>query len=315
MQPQDLDTACAIAMLQEEAGTVSPVRSPRRGDWSSSSTAPKALMRPRVPQSLPAPPPQPDKAPMAAASSSSSGPPPTDAALKALKAYRRALGLCFKCNAKWSKDHRCAPGILHAVEAIWDSFSSDDSLASSDMDSPDTEHIFLAISKFATTGVFAPRTVCLLGHIQQLPIQVLVDSGSSSSFINESVVTQLKGIAAVPISTTVHVAGGGTLSSTSKLQQVPWTVDDCTFLSDFRVLPLGSFDVVLGMDWLEAHSPMVIDWHQKQLSVPYQGQFKLPQGIVLGSPSHLLLQIESAESVIQSASPLVVLAVIQGLLD
>ena len=33
---------------------------------------------------------------------------------------------------------------------------------------------------------------------------------------------------------------------------------DCSFQSDFRVLPLGTFDVVIGMDWLAAYSTMQI---------------------------------------------------------
>jgi hypothetical protein len=41
-----------------------------------------------------------------------------DVKLQALKTYRRALGLCFKCGAKWSKDHQCAPEVLHAVDAL-----------------------------------------------------------------------------------------------------------------------------------------------------------------------------------------------------
>jgi hypothetical protein len=167
MWPPDLDTACAIAMLQEEEGAISPTRSPHRGDWSS---APKALLPPRVPLLLLAPPPRPDKAPAASTSTSSPSSSSNDAALKAIKAYHRTLGLCFKCNAKWSRDHRCAPEILHAVEAIWDSFSSDDSLASSDNDSPDSEQVFLAISKSALSGVPASRTIRLLGNLQQIPV-------------------------------------------------------------------------------------------------------------------------------------------------
>jgi hypothetical protein len=39
-----------------------------------------------------------------------------DAKAAALCAYRRALGLCYKCSEKWSKDHRCSPTVqLHAV--------------------------------------------------------------------------------------------------------------------------------------------------------------------------------------------------------
>jgi hypothetical protein len=37
------------------------------------------------------------------------------------------------------------------------------------------------------------------------------------------------------------------------------------------VLTLASYDVVLGMDWLEVFSPMQIHWQEKWISIPFQG--------------------------------------------
>ena len=75
--------------------------------------------------SLPAPPPKPDKG-VAPAAPVAMQPAPADATLKAVKAYRRTMGLCYKCAGKWSKDHRCPPEVLMAVEAIWHDFDDDD---------------------------------------------------------------------------------------------------------------------------------------------------------------------------------------------
>ena len=52
----------------------------------------------------------------------------TDSKLVAIKSYRKALGLCYKCGAKWSKDHKCSLEVLLAVEAIWDSFGDSDAV-------------------------------------------------------------------------------------------------------------------------------------------------------------------------------------------
>lgn len=76
--------------------------------------------------------------------------PPTNSSMVALKSYRRALGLCFKCGAKWSKDHKCPPEVLLVVEAIWDSLvDSDDVAESSGGDHHESERSFMAISKAA----------------------------------------------------------------------------------------------------------------------------------------------------------------------
>jgi hypothetical protein len=48
-----------------------------------------------------------------------------------------------------------------------------------------------------------------------------------------------------------------------------------------KVLPLQCYDIILGMDWLEQHSPMVVDWKKKLLSFDYQGEKVVLQGIFL----------------------------------
>jgi hypothetical protein len=187
-RPQNFDTAMRLALLQEEVGTTSNQRAPRGGDWP-------AAYQPRLPAAatplpLPPPPPHNDQeavqaTPTVAAAVNA---PPTNQTLVAVKAYRRALGLCYKCNAKWSKDHVCALEILHAVEALWDSISSEDSLADSAEDFPTIEQCCLALLKFVVSGVPASRTICFQGLLQSIPVHILVDSGSSSSFVNATLV-------------------------------------------------------------------------------------------------------------------------------
>lgn len=97
--PKDLDTACTIALLQEEVGSVAP-RIHRSGDWSSSS---KAATIPRTTLPLPLPPSRPNKGNLQIQAASSS----SNTKLAPIKAYHRAMGLCFKCGAKWSKERTC----------------------------------------------------------------------------------------------------------------------------------------------------------------------------------------------------------------
>jgi len=94
------------------------LRAPRGSDWP-------VAFRPQLPaaatSALPLPPPPPcaDKAvaPVAAISTEATAQ-TNNQTMAAIMAYRRALGLCFKCNAKWTKDHVCAPEVLHAVDAL-----------------------------------------------------------------------------------------------------------------------------------------------------------------------------------------------------
>ncbi|CAD6217555.1 unnamed protein product [Miscanthus lutarioriparius] len=255
-----------------QAGAQSSFRSSTPVEWSSKPT-------PWTAQPLPPPPPRIDKPvakPAAAeptATSSAAG------ALAAVKAYHRALGLCYKCNAKWSKDHRCAPEVLHAVDALWESLDPDVVPATEHSDDHPPEQVFLAISKSAMSGVPAARTIRLLGSMSGIPVHILVDSGSSSSFISNTTAAKLHHPDSVSMSSCVQVAGGGVLQSSLLLRQVTWTVGSCSFRTDFRVLPLGNFDAILGMDWLEAYSPMQVHWALKWLAVPYADKTQVLQGL------------------------------------
>ena len=89
----------------------------------------------------------------------------------------------------------------------------------------------------------------------------------------------------------MQVAAGGLLLSSEILCNVPWTLDQCTFHSDFRVLPLTAFGAIVSMDWLAAFSPMHVHWQQKWFSIPYHGDSVLLPGLDEESPSQLLLQL------------------------
>jgi hypothetical protein len=41
-------------------------------------------------------------------------------------------------------------------------------------------------------------------------------------------------------------------------QTVNGCVGGTTFTTDFKFIPLGGYDMILGMDWLECHYPMSV---------------------------------------------------------
>lgn len=78
---------------------------------------------------------------------------------------------------------------------------------------------------------------------------------------------------------------------------ISWYVEQYSSQSDFRVLLLASFDLIVGMDWLQAYSPMQIHWKkQKWLAIPYAGSVAVLQGLSPDIPALLLLHIASTDS-------------------
>lgn len=140
-------------------------------------------------------------------------------------------GILYKCGEKWSKDHKCSPQILlHHVQELRDLLPDDDDqdLATSEP-TPTEPQAFLAISQSALTGSPAPRTVRFAGSIQGIPMNMLLDSGSSPSFISETLAAQLQNVSIQSDPCSVRIAGGGLLTSSATLLQVPWSIGQCTF--------------------------------------------------------------------------------------
>lgn len=67
----------------------------------------------------------------------------------------------------------------------------------------------------------------------------------------------------LPHLSSVHIARGGTLVSPCILHAVDRSIDDSTFQADLKILPLQHYNLIIGMDWLEQHSPMHVHWHHK----------------------------------------------------
>ena len=144
-----------------------------------------------------------------------------DAKLAAVKTYRRAMGLCYKCGTKWSKDHKCNPQVqLHVVQELWDLLQDGESLVDTTTPADTEPWVFLALSQCALTGSFAPRTVQFSGSVQGIPLHILLDSGSSTSFISESMEAQLSQVSVKQSLCQVRIAAGGTLTSAVTLLAV-----------------------------------------------------------------------------------------------
>jgi len=112
-RPCDVDTAIALALLQEEELNLAKHRSFGRTSTKGIERSP------------------PDRAGVSGTDKrvqKIEG----DDKLASLKQFRRKNGLCFKCGGKWSTTHTCPDHIpLHVLEELWDALdltTADDSV-------------------------------------------------------------------------------------------------------------------------------------------------------------------------------------------
>lgn len=94
----------------------------------------------------------------------------------------------------------------------------------------------------------ASQTLRLQGSIGGYSVNIMLDSGSSRSFINSSVASKLDGVQRLPSPVNVKVADGTNLVYSSGFPSVAWSTNGLSFHSALKILPLGLFDLILGMD-------------------------------------------------------------------
>ena len=134
----------------------------------------------------------------------------------------------------------------------------------------------MALSASAASSALAPHTMQFLGLLADRSVLILVDSRNSHSFISSAIADNLRPL---PAPSSVRVADGGLVACIAELPDMEWAVQGHSFHSTLRVLPLSPYDVILGMDWLSAFSPMKVNWQDKWMSIPYGSSTVVLQGL------------------------------------
>jgi hypothetical protein len=92
-----------------------------------------------------------------------------------------------------------------------------------------------------------------------LSMLILIDNGISHNFISSHFVN----LAQLPIIPTkarkVKLANGEWLVIDHQVSQLPWYCQGHTMSTDLIVLDMQPYDAILGIDWIQAHSPMQCD--------------------------------------------------------
>ncbi|KAL4380090.1 hypothetical protein GQ457_02G032600 [Hibiscus cannabinus] len=115
------------------------------------------------------------------------------------------------------------------------------------------------------------------GYIKGKVLNILVDSGSTHSFITPGWAKEgVELVQTHPLAITV--ANGEKLYSRARSNQLKWRMQGQEFEHDFRVIQMGGSDMVLGVDWMKKFSPLVMDFKEMTLSFEKEGQSIVLQG-------------------------------------
>ncbi|KAM0014322.1 putative nucleotidyltransferase, Ribonuclease H [Helianthus debilis subsp. tardiflorus] len=182
---------------------------------------------------------------------------------------KKALGLCYRCDEKYTWDHKCkaTPQLLFFDDDGPDPGGSGDSTVMTGNDALLADKLQLnevatqsAISYNALSGGCSSTTLRFTGSVHGKTVQVLLDGGSTHCFVQTRIAHFLNfTIEAIP-PFSVLVGSGERLPCSGLARQVELIIQDQPIVADFYVLPLQGWDMVLGVSWLATLGPVVTDY-------------------------------------------------------
>ncbi|KAJ7954398.1 Ty3/gypsy retrotransposon protein [Quillaja saponaria] len=122
------------------------------------------------------------------------------------------------------------------------------------------------------------QTMKVLGTIKKQKVNILIDSGSTHNFIDTQLAKRL-GLRVQQISEKeVMVANGSNLMISTLCRQLPWSLSGAKFFADFLVMPLGSYGMVLGIQWLSTLGDIRWNFQKLTMNFTWQQQNIMLQG-------------------------------------
>jgi hypothetical protein len=116
---------------------------------------------------------------------------------------------------------------------MWELFPDEEisTIASVDPDqlTDDSAHLCMCLSESAVRGVESPRSMRLMGNTQCHQIEILVDSGSSHTFMSVVIAEKLGGMSALSRTLLVQVADGKSVMCSSKIADAKWDIQGYGF--------------------------------------------------------------------------------------
>ncbi|KAF9662444.1 hypothetical protein SADUNF_Sadunf18G0053900 [Salix dunnii] len=178
---------------------------------------------------------------------------------------RRAKGLCFNCDEIYNRGHQCKR--LFWLDGVEESVQGE--LEDHDNCEDDTPEISLhAIIGEASGG----NTMRVHGTIKRKRILFLIDSGSTHSFLDSTLVAKLGLNCTHQEGLQVVIANGSKIKSPGQCKNVPISLGTQLIQFDFYILTLNGIDAVLGVNWLQTLGPILWDFKVNSMIFKQHGR-------------------------------------------
>eukprot|EP00253_Pinus_taeda_P035039 PITA_35039 len=203
---------------------------------------------------------------------------------------KRAKGLCYSCDRKYTKGHKCAEKKLFYIDCEDEEEKEQERSKEEDIpqeQSLDKEEMNRTISCNALAGITTPQTINIEGQIKKRKVIVLIDSRSTHNFIECKVAKELNYFLYPTSECQVMVANGGTINCSGKFHNIKLLMGEYVLTSRMLSIPMGGAHVVLGVQWLQSLGTIAFNFQELFMKFPMEGkEFEL-RGTV-GKPGKII---------------------------
>ncbi|PIN00381.1 hypothetical protein CDL12_27116 [Handroanthus impetiginosus] len=191
---------------------------------------------------------------------------------------RREKNLCYNCDDLHTPSHRCKQRQIFMMMSEEEEDAYGDEMVSSEVNGEEIMVEEGKVSINAILGNMRDGAIRVDGVVAGKAVQILIDSGSTHSFIDEKLAETLNFEKTYNSPLIVSMADGHKLVSRVTFPHLTWTIHDLSFTHPVKAIKLGGYDMVLGCDMLRKHGPVLLDLENIRCTIKYRGKKIQMQG-------------------------------------
>ncbi|KAJ9559068.1 hypothetical protein OSB04_013682 [Centaurea solstitialis] len=180
--------------------------------------------------------------------------------------HRRALGLCYRCDEKFSPGHKCKKKELNVIlvqeEAAEEVAGKEEEGAALNTVTLKEVGEKVEVDLNSVMGLTNPKTMKLEGRIQDQKVVVLIDCGATHNFISMELVEKLSLRMEKTKEYIISMGMKYKEAGSGVCQGVLLYMQGLEVNENFLPIQLGNSDVILGIQWLATLGPTYADWKQ-----------------------------------------------------
>jgi Retroviral aspartyl protease len=159
-----------------------------------------------------------------------------------------ALRLCHKCNEKYYSGHKCTVNTPNTLEGQNEEEENLKSESEKEVEEGVQEIEEATVSMFNTKNNGIAKVMKFKGEVQKLSICALLDSDSTHSFVNPSVLRGSKQNIMKTLPMIVIVTNDAKMVTNQQCKALNFSIQDNIFEKVMRLLDVQGYEIILMLD-------------------------------------------------------------------